>query len=467
MHYEEIVRRQQEIVRQAVPQLSADRWSAELETRRTQTRRSASLLSHTKSLLPNGSQHTLPPAFPHPIFMERGAGSRVSDVDGNEYVDYILSGGAITLGHNHPELNLHVLELISKRTNFHGYFDEMELRAAERIVAHFPSIQKVRFTASGAEAVLAALRIARAFTRRTKCIKFRGSYHGWGAEVVTDVEVPGSERIACNGIPAQLLDQTVLVPQNDTAALEQAFAAHAHEGIAAVLCEAVGGESGLVPFRPGFQREAQEIAHHHGALFVLDEVVTGFRVGRGGVQRALGLSPDLTTLGKGLMNGYPGCGAVGGRAELLDCAGTGVPEHDRMAYIGGTLSGNVLSMTAAFHTIDILERTNGIERAIASADDAVSKLNALFSARRSSFFAYNFGSILRIEMTAPHAVPMDRSNRMEEVLERRGVLSRYMVPVHNRGVMSRMGRDMVSSAHDSKDNDRLVAAYDGLLDILR
>ncbi len=459
----EIIERQERIGREPILVPNPDKLQAVLAEYASKTQSSAARFEHAQKVLPRGSEHTLPVPVPYPLFMSGGCGSRVRDLDGNEYVDTILSGGAITLGHNNAELNSEITALISGRTNFHGFYDELELMAADRIIGHFPSVEKVRFTASGSEANLAAMRIARSYTGRQKILKYRGGYHGWGDPFMADLEVPGSGRIITHGVPDPLLDLTELVYQDDLAGLEAALAGG---DIAAVICEPMGPESGLVPVSPGFHAQAIELAHQHGTLYIFDEVVTGLRVGPGGAQALQGVTPDLTTLGKGLMNGYPGCGAVCGRAEVMETASTGLPDERPYAYIAGTLSGNTLSVAAAYHTIRLLEQPGGLDHMAAMAADYVAKLNALFEARGVSFFAYNYGGIVRIELTAPHAVPLTSPEAIGEVLRRRGILAEYALVVHNCGVLSRMGRDMVCAAHSTEDNDRAVAAYGALLDLL-
>jgi glutamate-1-semialdehyde 2,1-aminomutase len=447
MKFQDIVERAKAIAERPVRPVKAEARERAQRALISRTPSSAALTARMEKLFPRGSEHSLPLAIPYPIFMDHGKGSRVWDVDGNEYVDYILSGGAILLGHNHEGLRRGMLELIQKRTHFHGGFDEMEIKAAEKIVRHFPSIEKVRFLSSGAEANIAALRIARSFTGRKKLIKFMGHYHGWGDSFMTDMEVPGSGRFISHGVPEEMLDLTVLVPPNDLEALESAFTRHASTGgIAAVFSEPVGGESGLVPFEEGFHQAAMEITHNHGALYVFDEVVTGLRMGLGGAQAVLGVKPDMTTLGKALMSGYPSCGAVGGRAEIVDTASTGLPDEKPYAYVVGTLAGNALSAAAA---------------------DYVDKLNGLFASRSAGFFAYNFGGIIRIEMTAPQAVPLTSPEKLQEVILRRRTLADYSLIVEERGVLSRMGRDMISCSHTIRDNDKAVQAYASLLEALQ
>ncbi|MGA2478664.1 MAG: aminotransferase class III-fold pyridoxal phosphate-dependent enzyme [Spirochaetia bacterium] len=429
---------------------------------------SARLFEQAGKVLPRGSEHAWAPSVPYPLFMSHGKGSKVWDVDGNEYIDYILAGGPLILGHNPEGVRKSMLELIGKRTNFHGFYDEMEIKAAEKIILHFPAIERVRFTCSGTEANAAAARIARSFTGKKKVIKYLAGYHGWSDQFMTDMEVPGSGRFMSQGVPGEIRDLTVLVPPNDLEALDRAFAEHASDGgVAAVFCEPVGGESGLVPFADGFHAAAIEIAHKHGAVYVFDEVVTGLRMGLGGAQGELGVMPDLTTLGKALMGGWPCCGAVCGKAEVMDTASVGViPDGRPFAYIAGTLPGNTLSAAAAYYTILELEKPGVMERMLAAAGDYVDKLNSLFASRGCGFFAFNFGGIIRIEMTAPHGVPLTGPEVFPEIVSRRALLDEYSLVVHANGVLTRNGRDMVSCAHTTKDNDRAVKAFSALIDAL-
>jgi glutamate-1-semialdehyde 2,1-aminomutase len=460
MKMEDVIQRAKAIATRPVRKLKPGALEKAVRELSLRTPTSAGLARKYRRLMPRGTEHSLPLHVPYPFFMDHGKGSRVWDVDGNQYIDYILSGGAIILGHTHEGLTRSMMELIGKRTHFHGFADEMEIRAAEKISRHIPSLEKLRFTSSGAEANAAALRIARSFTGKKKIIKLMGHYHGWGDQFMTDMEVPGSGRFISQGVPSEILDLTVLVPPNDPEALEKAFAEHdATGGIAAVFVEPMGGESGLVPLADGFHKTAIDIAHRHGALYVFDEVVTGLRMGLGGAQGALGVKPDLTTLGKALMSGYPSCGAVGGAAGIMETASTGLPDGRPYAYVVGTLSGNTLSAAAAYYTFVEMEKPGTVERMFSAAADYVRKLNALFDASGTGFFAYNYGGIVRIEMTAPHAVPLTSPKAMEDVVERRRILTDYSLIVLERGVLSRMGRDMISCSHTAKDNDAAVGAY--------
>jgi len=467
MKSEEIIERGRAIAASPILVPNPEKYEAIEQEYRKKTAGSEKLFEEAKKVIPRGSQHTLPIPAPYPLFMDKGQGSHVFDVDGNEYIDYILSGGANLLGHNHESFNENVLGLVQSRTNFHGFFDEMEIEASKKIIEHFPSIEKVRFTSSGVEAISAAIRIARAHTGKKKIIKFRGGYHGWIDQVMTDMEIPGSGRFLSQGIPDEILDLVVLVYQNDLNELEEAFKKNEDKGgIAAILCEPFGGESGLVPFEDNFHQEAIKLAHKYGALYIFDEVVTGLRTGLGGAQKILGVTPDLTTLGKALMNGYPSCGAVCGKSEIMETLSTGLPDGRPYTYMAGTLSANTLSVSAAYFNILELEKPGVMENLFSVAEDYVKGLNEMFESKGSQFFAYNFGGIIRIELTAPHALDISTPEAMIDVVKRRSIIVDYALVLHNEGILSRMGRDMISCSHTVEDNKKAVEAYAKLIDIL-
>jgi glutamate-1-semialdehyde aminotransferase len=459
----EILRRARELTERPVPRLPAARLEAERAHFRERTARSAELGRWAARSLAGGTEHVDPLSSPYPLFLRQGRGSEVVDVDGNTYVDYILAGGAIVLGHSNEVLNGRIRDLLGARTGFHGHLDEYEILAAESICEIFPAAEAVRFTASGAEANLAAARIARAFTGRTRIVKFLGHYHGWGDQFMVDLEVPGSGAFMAGGVPESHYANTVLVHPHRLDELAEVLAAG---DVAAVISEPLGGESGLVPFADDFHPQAAAMAREHGALYVFDEVVSGTRVAVGGAQARLGVTPDLFTLGKGLMNGYPGCGAVAGRADVMATATTGMPAGGPFAYIGGTMSGNTLSAAACHHTLTELTRPGALDGAIEVAADLVRRLNEMFDASDTGFFAYHFGTVVKIELTASHAFGAEAIDRIDDVIERRMLLSDYMIPVCNDGVLSRMGRDMVSLAHRRIDNDKVVRAYERLVELL-
>ncbi len=289
-----------------------------------------------------------------PRFIARGRGAILEDVDGNRYIDYVGSWGALILGHAHPVV-VHALREAIRRGTSYGAPTEAEIELARRIREAFPSIEKIRFVNSGTEATMSALRVARAATGRPKIIKFEGGYHGHAdfllARAGSGMATFGLPDSA--GVPETWVQDTLVAPYNDLEAVAALFERFPDQ-IAAVIVEPVAGNMGVVPPKPGFLEGLRSLTRRYGALLIFDEVITGFRVARGGAQALYGVTPDLTCLGKIIGGGLP-VGAYGGRRELMDLVAPAGP-----VYQAGTLSGNPLSMVAGRATLDQL--TPGLYR---------------------------------------------------------------------------------------------------------
>jgi len=300
-----------------------------------------------------------------PVFVASGKGSRIIDVDGRSYIDYVLSWGPLILGHCHPEVMAALARVLETGTSF-GACTAAEVELAERIQEAFPSIERVRLVNSGTEATLSALRVARAATGRDKILKFDGCYHGHGDSLlvkagsgVATLGLPDSP-----GVPRALAELTITVPFNDLSALDEAFRLHRNQ-LAAVIVEPVAGNMGCVPPQPGFLEKLRTLTAEQGTVLIFDEVMTGFRVAYGGAQELYKIQPDLTTLGKIIGGGLP-VGAYGGKAALMDLVAPAGP-----VYQAGTLSGNPLAVTAGLKTLQLLRRPGVYERLDRLTDELV------------------------------------------------------------------------------------------------
>jgi glutamate-1-semialdehyde 2,1-aminomutase len=291
-----------------------------------------------------------------PRFIASASGATMNDVDGRTYIDYVGSWGPMILGHAAPEVIDALHEALGRGTSY-GAPTELEIEMAEEIVDAVPSVEMVRMVNSGTEATMSALRLARGATGRNKIVKFEGCYHGHGDSLL----VKAGSGVATLGLPdspgvtASVAANTLTVPYNDVAALEEVFGEHGGE-IAAVIVEPVVGNMGCVPPREGYLQALRDITRRRGALLILDEVMTGFRLARGGAQELYNVTPDLTTLGKIIGGGLP-VGAYGGRRDLMEQVAPAGP-----VYQAGTLSGNPLAMTAGLAVLRRLRDRSVYER---------------------------------------------------------------------------------------------------------
>jgi len=323
------------------------------------TERSQQLFAEARELIPGGVDSPVR-AFRavggQPLFISHASGSRVVDVDGNSFVDYVGSWGPLILGHAEPAVVRALQEAAEKGTSY-GAPTPLENELAKLIVDAMPSVEMVRFVNSGTEAVMSALRLARAYTGRDRIIKFAGCYHGHSDGLLvqagsgaTTLGVPDSP-----GVPKAAAELTLSLPYNDEAAVEEAFARFPGE-IAAVIVEPVAGNMGVIPPKDGYLQALRRITQAHGALLIFDEVITGFRVAYGGAQALYGVMPDLTTMGKIIGGGLP-VGAYGGARAIMEKVSPAGP-----VYQAGTLSGNPLAMTAGIRTLKLLQQPGVYDR---------------------------------------------------------------------------------------------------------
>ncbi|MDP1808963.1 MAG: glutamate-1-semialdehyde 2,1-aminomutase [Actinomycetota bacterium] len=309
------------------------------------------LFEQAKELIPGGVNSPVR-AFKSvgldPIFIHRGKGSKIFDVDGNEYIDYVGSWGPLILGHANDEVVGAIQATIANGTSF-GAPTPVEIAMARKVLEAYPSMDKVRMVNSGTEATMSAIRVARGYTKRDKIIKFIGGYHGHADYLlvqagsgVTTLGLPDSP-----GVTAGTAGDTISLPYNNLAAVEETLKNNGDE-IAAVILEPVAGNMGCVPPKPGFLEGLRQVTADYGVVLIFDEVMTGFRVAYGGAQERFNIDPDMTCLGKIIGGGLP-VGAFGGKAAIMDNVAPAGP-----IYQAGTLSGNPLAMTAGLVTLQLL-----------------------------------------------------------------------------------------------------------------
>jgi len=329
-----------------------------------------------------------------PFFAQRAHGARVEDVDGNTYIDYVCTWGPSILGHAQPEVIAAVKAAADRGTSF-GIPNPLEVDLARKICKWVPSVEKVRMTNSGTEATMSAIRLARGFTRRDKIIKFEGCYHGHVDSLLVKA---GSGALTLGqpdsaGIPAALAALTIALPFNDADALRSAFAQNAGE-IAAVIVEPIPANAGLILPAPGYLETMRELCTANGTLLIFDEVMTGFRVARGGAQELLGVRPDLSCFGKVIGGGLP-VGAFGGRADIMDYLAPLGP-----VYQAGTLSGNPLAMAAGLAQLKILDEQNVFAKLEERGAQLEAETRAALKAAGRGDVFYRVGSMFCLFLTS-------------------------------------------------------------------
>jgi glutamate-1-semialdehyde 2,1-aminomutase len=391
-----------------------------------------------------------------PFFARRAFGSRVEDEDGNLYIDYVTTWGPAILGHAHPAVIAAVQAAAERGTSF-GIPNAAEVELGRTICEWVPSVEKVRLTNSGTEATMSAVRLARGCTGRDKIVKFEGCYHGHVDSLLVKA---GSGALTLGqpdsaGIPAVLAALTLALPFNDLAAVRTAFARNKGE-IAAVILEPIPANAGLIPPLPGFLEGLRQLCTAEGALLIFDEVMTGFRVGRGGAQELLGVRPDLSCFGKVIGGGLP-VGAVGGRADLMDYFAPLGP-----VYQAGTLSGNPLAMAAGLTQLRVLEEGNLFARLEDLGRQLEEETRAALKSSGLGYTFYRYGSMFCLFFTErpvrnwsdARSADLARFGRFFHSLLEQGV---YIAP-------SQFETGFISTAHTPDD---LTATARALREALR
>jgi glutamate-1-semialdehyde 2,1-aminomutase len=386
-----------------------------------------------------------------PLFIERAQGSKIYDVDGNEYVDYVGSWGPMILGHAHPEV-VSGLRKAAERGTSYGAPTELEVELAKEVTEAFPSMEQVRMVNSGTEAAMGAIRLARGYTGRDKVIKFEGCYHGHADTLLvkagsgaTTLGIPDSK-----GVPSDFAQNTLTATFNDLQSVQRLTEAHG-EDIACIILEPIAGNMGVVLPEEGFLEGLRAICNDRGIVLIFDEVMTGFRVSYGGAQALYGVRPDLTCLGKVIGGGLP-VGAFGGRKEIMERL---APCGD--VYQAGTLSGNPLAMTAGLITLRILQQEGTYEQLAQKSDFLCSGVREITEESALPFRCNQAGAMFTFFFTEGPVRNYPTAKRSDTAL-----FSRFFSGMLNRSIYiapSQFEALFLSLAHTEDDLGRTLEAF--------
>ncbi len=437
---------------------------------RERTQASAALAEEAATLLPSGITHDARQLDPYGVYIARAQGPRKWDVDGNAYVDFFGGHGALLLGHRDPKVAAAVAEAFDSGTQF-GASHPAEIAWARAVKRLVPAAEKIRFTSSGTEATLMALRIARAATGRETVLRFRGHFHGWHDHMAAGYS-NHFDGTPTPGVLAGIAARTILVDPGDTAQVKHAL--ETETDIAAIILEPTGSSFGQVPLRPEFLHELRRLTAAHGVLLIFDEVVTGFRTSPGGAQQAFGVMPDLSSFAKILAGGLPGAAVAGRRdlLDLLDFAAMRAAGREKIAH-NGTFNANPVSAAAGTAALTVIAEGDANARADKAAAALRDALNAVLAEERVGWAVYGSSSGFHLFMNPkgrdigggfdPYAIPFGELKTMPETLVWK---LRLALLVNGVDVNGRIG-GFLSATHGEAEIADTVAAFRESLRMLR
>lgn len=440
------------------------------------TGKSLAWMNKAKQVMPGGVTANIKSFDPYPIVMKKGSGAYLTDLDGNEYIDYLLAYGALMLGHGNEKITRAITEQLHLTgTYLLGTPHELEYSFGKKIQEHYPSMERLRYTNSGTEATLLALRLAYAFTGKYKIAKFEGHYHGGYNEVLVSVNPPISEAgdekapngvIETKGMAEEEKDNTIIMPFNDLDACITILRKHRHE-LAAVIIEPIQG--GFIPALDSFMKGLRKITKELGIILIFDEVKTGFRVALGGAQQFYHINPDLTTLGKVVGGGFP-IGIVGGRedimlesapksrADVFDSSQSKKSNARDVLFHSGTYNGHPMILAAGLATIEVLEeKTDSVFK---QTEILKKGLEQLFHNYGIAMKAVGVGSIFSVVLTHKEIILNYRDHQQTDLALRKEIDMHLL----NEGIYTKpLNRYSLSTAHGDKEIDATLKAYDRVL----
>lgn len=419
-------------------------------------RESRRIAAAAQEVIPGGVQHNLAFNYPFPLAIASAQDAHLQDVDGNRYIDFLQAGGATLLGSNYEPVRQQVLEVLESCGPVTGLLHEYEVKLAERICHHFPSVEMFRMLGSGTEAVMAAIRVARAHTGRKWVIKMGGGYHGWSDQMVYGIRVPGTGRMDAQGIPRAATAKIQESFPHDLTRLRRRLQLNRlRGGTAAVIVEPFGPESGTRPVTATFNAELRSLCDEFGVLLIFDEVVTGFRAGLSGAQGYFQVNPDLTVFGKCLTGGYPMAGGLGGSREVMMNLAGGIGGSSKKALVGGTLSANPLSCAAGYFAIQEMERNQAAQKAGRAGDRLRTGLDEIINRLGLPFVAYNQGAIVHLQTSGVMLMnagnPLRLLKLIKEAKGRKHQMEQFGAAYCAHGLMTLAGSRLYTSMADTDD----------------
>ncbi len=430
--------------------------------------RSGALAARAGQVIAGSITHDIRHMKPFPVYVERAQGTRKWTADGQELIDYWMGHGALFLGHGHPAILQALREQLERGTHY-GACHELEVRWAELVQRLIPSAERVRFTNSGTEATQLALRLARAHTGKPKVVKFEGHFHGWHDYALSGVKPPYDIPMS-SGIPGDSLAQVILCPPNDLEAVEALLAGR--QDVAAVILEPGGGSSGTIPTDAEYLRGLREVTRRHRLVLIFDEVITGFRSAPGGVQQAVGVIPDMTTLAKIIAGGLPG-GAVVGQAAILDrLAFGGDPAWNRKERVAhaGTYNANPLSAAAGIAMLSAIADGEAHRRANQTAATLRQELSGVWRRLGAPGCVYGDTSVVNYSLEPTQATPPapgTRDHRALQALADPDAYHALRCALILNGVDICPQHGWVSAVHSDEDAQRTVQAFEKALLLMR
>ena len=433
--------------------------------------RSKRMIDTAREYIPGGVQHNLAFNYPFPLAFTKAEGHMLYDVDGNEYYDFIQSGGPTVLGSNPEVIRKKVFDLLNECGPSTGLFHEYEYKLASKISELMPSVDMFRMYTSGTESAMVAARVARLATNHKYIVKMGGAYHGWSDQLAYGIRIPGTKGLQSPGIPKFCFKKTKESFPNDLNKLESVLRFNKLKGgTAAVFVEPIGPESGTRPVEFDFNKGVRELCDKYGALLIFDEVVTGFRLGLSGAQGFFDVQPDLTIFGKVVAGGYPGAGGIGGKKEYMKYLAAGLDGGGKKALSGGTLAANPLSCIAGYETLCEMERTDASRTANEMGDYLTDGLNTTIEKYQLPFVAYNVGSIVHLDAlgTMHFSINWKKLWTVPEILKQTSIRKTEMehmgAAYMAEGLVTIAGNRLYTNATYTKDDiNETIRRFDNVL----